>query len=287
MIQCQEEELMKYLSFSILLSFNVFASFRALNIAASGMEAQDTNVATISNNIANVNTTGFKMGRVEFEDLHYQTVKEAGARSSDSSQYSVGVQIGSGTKVSGVKKVFTAGTPTVTSNPFDLMISGEGFFGVLSPNGNLSFTRDGSFTVDHTSTLVTRNGYRVFPGITFPANLVSVNVSETGDVEAYVSGQIEPIKVGQIPVFLFSNTGGLKSLGANLFSESTASGIPRQLIAGESNAGRVMQGMLESSNVSIMNEMTSLIKAQRSYESNSKVMGIADQMMSTANNLVR
>lgn len=262
-----------------------FAMMRALHTAAAGMQAQEANVSTISNNISNVNTVGFKKGRTEFEDLAYETVQEAGAQSSGSSQYNVGVQIGSGAKVSAIRKEFSVGSPQLTNNPFDFMINGEGFFGIQMPNGEIRYTRDGSFNVDATGTLVNKQGYKVFPTFTFPPNTSSVAVSEDGKIDAFIKGQVEPTNIGQIPLFIFVNPVGLKSMGSNLYQVTVASGAPVQGIPGENNAGGLMQGALESSNVSPMTEMTDLIRAQRAYEMNSKVMGVADQMMQTINNI--
>ncbi len=264
---------------------NAYSMLKALHIAASGMQAQEENVSTISNNIANINTIGFKKGRTEIEDLSYQTVVEPGSRSIASDQHNVGLQIGSGAKVSAVRKEFSVGSPQITNNPFDLMINGEGFFGVQMPNGEIRYTRDGAFNVDGTGTLVTKSGYKVFPTLTFPPNSASVAISEDGKVDAYIKGQPEPTNVGQIPVFVFINPVGLKSMGGNLYQVTVASGAPVQGVAGESNAGSLMQGSLETSNVSPMTEMTDLIRAQRAYEMNSKVMGVADQMMQTTNNI--
>ena len=261
------------------------AMMKALSTAASGMSAQETYVSTISNNIANVNTVGFKRGRTEIDDLGYETIQEPGGRSSASTTYNVGTQIGSGARVSGVRKEFTAGSPQITNNPFDLMVNGEGFFGIVMPNGELKYTRDGSFNVDAQGVLVNKQGYKVYPGFTFPPNTASVNIAENGKVEAFIKGQTEPTNVGQIPVFTFINPVGLKSSGGNLYQVSLSSGAPIQAIAGESNAGGIMQGSLETSNVSPMTEMTDLIRAQRAYEMNSKVMGVADQMMQTINNI--
>jgi flagellar basal-body rod protein FlgG len=263
----------------------VHAMMKALSTAASGMTAQETYVSTISNNIANVNTVGFKRGRTEIDDLGYETIQEPGARSSSSTTYNVGTQIGSGARVSAIRKEFTIGSPQITNNPFDLMINGEGFFGIIMPNGELKYTRDGSFNVDAQGILVNKQGYKVYPGFTFPPNSSSVMISENGKVDAYVKGQTEPTSIGQLPIFTFVNAVGLKSSGANLYQVSLSSGAPIQSIAGESNAGSVMQGALEASNVSPMTEMTDLIRAQRAYEMNSKVMGVADQMMQTVNNI--
>lgn len=261
------------------------AMLKALHTAASGMTSQETNVNTISNNIANVNTTGFKRGRTEIDDLNYETIQEAGARSSATTQYNVGTQVGSGSRVSAIRKEFTVGAPQITNNPFDLMVNGEGFFGIIMPNGELKFTRDGAFNVDATGTLVNKQGYKVYPGLSFPPNTASVNIAENGRVDAYIKGQNEPSEVGQIPVFTFVNPVGLKNSGMNLYQVSLSSGQPVQGVAGNDNAGPLMQGALEASNVSPMTEMTDLIRAQRAYEMNSKVMGVADQMMQTINNI--
>ena len=261
------------------------AMLKALHTAASGMSAQETNVNTISNNIANVNTTGFKRGRTEIDDLTYETVQEAGARSSASSTYNVGTQIGSGARVSAVRKEFTNGAPQITNNPFDLMINGDGFFGVIMPNGELKFTRDGSFNVDAQGTMVNKQGYKIYPGFSFPPNTSTVSISEDGKMEAFTKGGAAPTEVGQMPIFTFINPVGLKSTGMNLYQISLSSGQPVQAIPGMDNAGALMQGALEASNVSPMTEMTDLIRAQRAYEMNSKVMGVADQMMQTINNI--
>lgn len=261
------------------------AMLKALHTAASGMTAQETNVSTISNNIANVNTTGFKRGRTEIEDLTYQTIQEAGGRSTASTNYNVGTQIGSGARVSAVRKEFTNGAPQITNNPFDLMINGDGFFGIIMSNGELKFTRDGAFNVDAQGVLVTKQGYKVYPGFNFPPNTSTVSIAEDGKAQAFTRGNAEPAEVGQIPVFTFVNPVGLKSVGMNLYQVSLSSGQPVQVIAGMDNAGGIMQGSLEASNVSPMTEMTDLIRAQRAYEMNSKVMGVADQMMQTINNI--
>lgn len=257
---------------------------RALNTSATGMAAQETNVNTISNNIANVNTTGYKRQRTEFEDLLYETVEEAGGRSSGESQYNIGTQLGSGAKVSSIKRIHEMGSPQITNSPYDMMIMGEGFFGVQVGNDTM-YTRDGSFTVDAEGVLKTRSGHTLLPGITLPPNTKSLNISDDGKVQAYLNNQTEPIDLGQIPVFTFTNPAGLTDMGSNLAKRTTASGEAIQNIPGSENAGSIQQGTLESSNVNVMNEMTNLIKAQRAYEMNSKVMGVADQMLQTVNNI--
>ena len=272
------------LTFS-LFSFQTMAMIKALNTAATGMATQEMNVNTISNNIANVNTVGYKKQRAESEDLLYETITEAGARSSNNTKYNVGVQIGSGSKISGVRRQFSQGNPMITNNPYDLMISGEGFFSIEAPNGGIIYTRDGAFNVDAQGILVTKQGYKVLPGIVLPSNTTSLSVSESGNVEAYMKNQIEPVNLGQIPVVTFVNPAGLKSIGGNMYRITASSGNPINNIAGENSSGVIQQGSLESSNVSIMTEMTDLIKAQRAYEMNSKVMGVADQMLQTVNGI--
>jgi flagellar basal-body rod protein FlgG len=258
---------------------------RALHTAATGMASQEANVSTISNNLANVNTTGFKKARTEFDDLLYETVQEAGARSSADSEFNVGIQVGSGSKVSATRKVHSQGSPQMTNNPYDLMVNGEGFFGVIGNNGEMKYTRDGSFNVDAQGNLVTRGGQRVFPGIAVPPNIMSINIAENGVVEAFLRNSPEPINLGQIPVFTFVNPVGMRSEGGNMLAATQASGQAIQGVPGTDNAGIIMQGAIESSNVNVMNEMTDLIKAQRAYEMNSKVMGVADQMLQTVNNV--
>ncbi len=257
---------------------------RALNTAATGMAAQEQQVNSISNNLANANTTGYKSQRTEFEDLLYETVEEAGGRSTSETEYTVGHQVGSGAKVSATRRLHTMGSPQVTNRPYDLMIMGDGFFGVQVGN-DVMYTRDGSFTVDAEGTIKTRNGHPLVPGITVPPNTKSLNISEEGNVQAYLTTQTEPIELGQIPVFTFVNPAGLSDKGGNLAAMTGASGEAIQRVPGEENAGVINQGTLEASNVNVMNEMTGLIKAQRAYEMNSKVMGVADQMLQTVNNV--
>ena len=173
----------------------------------------------------------------------------------------------------------------MTNNPYDLMINGEGFLGVIGPNGELKYTRDGSFNVDSQGNMVTRAGHRVFPGIVVPPNIMKISISENGNVEAFTRESIEPINLGQVPIFTFVNPVGLRSEGGNMMGATSGSGQAMQNIPGENGSGMLMQGAIEASNVNVMNEMTDLIKAQRAYEMNSKVMGVADQMLQTVNNI--
>lgn len=273
------------LTLFLTLNSDCFAMLRALNTAATGMAAQEMNVSTISNNIANVNTVGYKKNRTEFDTLLYQTIEDAGGRSDANTQYNVGTQIGSGAKVSAVRKEFTQGSPQITNNPFDLMINGDGFFGVIMPDQQVKYTRDGAFNVDNQGNLVTKNGYKVFPNIVIPSGSIQINITEDGLVETFAKNQVEPTTVGQIPIFTFINPVGLRSMGKNLYSITSSSGQPISNIAGQNNAGVIQQGAIETSNVSIMNEMTDLIKAQRAYEMNSRVMKVADEMLQTVNNI--
>ena len=257
----------------VLGSVSSFAMIRALNTAATGMAAQEQQVNTISNNIANANTTGYKTQRTEFEDLLYETVEEAGGRSGSDSSYTVGHQVGSGAKVTATRRIHSMGSPQITNRPYDLMIMGEGYFGVQAGN-EIMYTRDGSFTVDAQGVIKNRAGYSLLPNLTVPPTTKSINISEDGVVQAFLADGTEPV-----------NPAGLSDQGGNLARVTTASGSPLQHIAGSENAGVINQGTLESSNVSVMNEMTNLIKAQRAYEMNSKVMGIADQMLQTVNSI--
>lgn len=277
---------MKYLlaGFLVIGSFSSHAMIRALNTAATGMAAQEQQVNTISNNIANANTTGYKAQRTEFEDLLYETVEEAGGRSSGDSQYTVGHQVGSGAKVTATRRIQDMGSPNITNRPYDLMIMGDGYFGVQAGT-EILYTRDGSFTLDSQGILKTKSGYAVVPNITVPANTKHLNISNDGKVQAFLVNGGAPVELGQIPVFTFINPAGLSSAGGNMARTTPASGQAIQMIAGTENAGPIQQGTLEASNVSVMNEMTNLIKAQRSYEMNSKVMGVADQMLSTVNQI--
>lgn len=258
---------------------------KALNTAASGMQAQQTNMDVISNNMANVNTTGYKKSRAEFEDLLYQNVKEPGAQSGANSIAPTGVQVGLGVKTSSVAKDFEMGSPKITSNPLDLMIEGNGFFPVQMPNGQIAYTRDGTFKKDPSGRIVDRNGNVLQPEITIPPGTTAIEVSATGVVQSNSSNGLETQQLGQIQIVNFVNPAGLRAIGKNLFLPSNASGTPLQGIPGENGMGNVSQGQLESSNVNIVDEMVNMITAQRAYETNSKAMQAVDQMLQSVNNL--
>ena len=256
-----------------------------MHIAATGMKVQEVTVNNISHNIANLGTTAFKRSRAESADLLYTTYREPGARSSSTTFYNVGLQVGSGAKVTGTRKDFVEGVGKVTNNPFDLMIKGEGFFGLVMPNGEIRYTRNGAFNLDEEGRLASHKGYLLYPGFSFPPNILSIDISEDGMINSYVKGDDAPVNAGQIPLFTFTNQVGLKSLGGGLYQTTPASGAALEGFPGIDKAGSLEQGSLESSNVSIMNEMTGLITAQRAYEMNSKVMKTVDDMLGMINNI--
>src|SRR6185437_12799699 len=255
---------------------------RAMDIAATGMMAQQTNVEVIANNIANLNTTGFKRQRAEFQDLLYQSERRGGATSSDTGTIvPVGVQVGIGVKTAAVYRITTQGNLTQTGNPLDLAIQGRGFFQILQPDGTTAYTRAGSFQLSPTGEIVTADGFVVQPGITVPQNTIAISVNSSGQVQAQVAGQTQPSTVGQLELANFPNEAGLEALGNNLFLETPASGTPVTGNPGATGFGSLNQGLLETSNVDIVSEITNLITAQRAYEMNSKVIQTSDQMMST------
>jgi flagellar basal-body rod protein FlgG len=259
---------------------------RAMNIASTGMLAQQTNVEVISNNIANLNTTGFKRNRAEFADLLYQNVARVGSQTSNANtRLATGVQIGLGVRTAGVYRIHEQGNLTQTSNRYDVAIDGRGFLQVQLPSGQTAYTRAGSFQLSSEGALVTSEGYKVAPGVTVPANAIDVTISNTGQVQAKVAGEVDYQTVGQLELATFVNEAGLESMGDNLLLESPASGQPNIAVPGEPGFGTLRQGFLETSNVNPVNEITALITAQRAYEMNSKVITAVDQMMSTTNQL--
>jgi flagellar basal-body rod protein FlgG len=259
---------------------------RAMDIAATGMMAQQTNVEVIANNIANQNTTAFKEQRAEFQDLLYQTERRGGANSSDSGTIvPVGVQIGIGVKTAAIYRITTQGNLAQTSNPLDLAIQGHGYFQIQQPDGTIAFTRAGSFQLSPTGEIVTADGYVVQPGITIPQNTISVSVNSSGQVQAQVAGQNNPQTVGQLQLANFANEAGLDAIGNNLFLQTQASGQPTTGNPGSTGFGTINQGMLETSNVDIVSEITNLITAQRAYEMNSKVIQTSDQMLASLNQI--
>ncbi len=261
---------------------------RALRTAITGMSAQELNVDTISNNIANMNTVGFKKQRAEFEDLMYQNVEHMGSQSSDSGTVvPTGVQIGSGVKTGTVYRITEQGTPTQTGNTYDLAIQGKGYFQVLMPSGETAYTRAGDFNLNDQGQLVTTDGYLVQPSITVPQGSTNVTVSKTGQVQVTANGATTPTTVGQITMATFNNEAGLDAVGDNLFLESGSSGAANIANPGDPGYGTLLQGYTESSNVDAVSEISNLIVAQRAYEMNSKVITTADDMLQTTSQLAR
>jgi len=252
---------------------------RSLWIAKSGMEGQQFKLDTISNNLANVGTNGFKRGGVVFEDLMYDSLRSAGAASSDQTQLPTGLQVGLGTRVSASTRNFSQGNLQQTGNNFDLAIKGQGFFQIQLPDGSTAYTRDGSFQLDASGQVVTAAGYPLQPGITVPANALSVSIAADGTVNATVPGQAQPQSLGQLQLATFVNPGGLDPRGQNLYAESAASGTPTTGAPGADGRGALMQGHVEGSNVNVVEELVAMIATQRAYELNSKAIQTTDQML--------
>ena len=255
---------------------------RSLSIAATGMLAQQMNVEVIANNIANVNTTGFKRQRAEFQDLLYQDLLRAGTNSSDTGTVvPSGIQIGLGVKPAAVYRITEQGNIAITNNDLDMAINGKGYFAVELPTGETGYTRAGAFGRSANGDLVTANGYVVQPGITIPSNAVAVTVNAQGEVSVTIDGQTAPQVVGQLQLANFANEAGLQAIGDSLFLETTASGLATLGNPGGSGFGTIQQGALETSNVNVVSEITNLITAQRAYEMNSRVIKAADEMLSS------
>ncbi len=259
---------------------------RALWTAATGMTAQALNVDVISNNLANINTTGFKRGRASFQDLMYQQIKAPGAQNGAGNELPVGIQVGLGVRTAGVARIFSEGSSQQTGNPLDMAIEGRAFFQVQLPSGDLAYTRAGAFSIDSLGQVVTQDGYPLQPSITIPTDALSITISPDGTVSAVEPGNVTS-NLGQIQLSDFSNPGGLTSIGQSLFQESQASGTPISGTPGSNGIGTISSGTLEQSNVSAVEEMVNLIAAQRAYEMNSKAIQAADEMLRSASNLRR
>ncbi|QNA90981.1 flagellar basal-body rod protein FlgG [Massilia sp. Dwa41.01b] len=247
-------------------------------ISKTGVQAQDAKLQAIANNLANVNTVGFKRDRVVFEDLHYQVDTQPGAQSADNT-VSNGVQLGNGTRLVGTQKVFTNGSLQTTSQQLDVAISGNGFLQVRRPNGDAAFTRAGQLQLDANGTLVNARGLPLVPQITVPNNATAITIAENGTVSATIPGQAAPTELGALTLTGFVNPTGLLALGENLFSETAASGAPTEGRPGDGALGKLKQGALEGSNVQVVEEMVDMIAAQRTYEMNTKVLSAADNML--------
>lgn len=260
---------------------------RALSIAASGMQAQSLNIDVISNNLANVSTTGFKRSRADFQDLLYQTLRPAGAASSSGNQVPTGIQLGQGTRPVATQKIFIQGNYQHTENELDVAIEGSGFFQIMQPNGEIAYSRSGAFKLNSNGEIATSDGYLLEPAITVPSNTVSVSIGMDGTVSALTAGQVTPNQIGTIELAQFPNPAGLSSIGRNLYLNTAASGNVTTGTAGKDGRGTISQGNLEMSNVSVVDEMVNMITAQRAYEINSKSIQAADEMLQLANNLKR
>ena len=256
---------------------------RALRTATSGMLAQQLNVEVISNNIANMNTVGFKRQRAEFQDLLYQNVERMGAQSStQGTVVPTGIQIGAGVKAGSVYRITEQGSPTRTGNPYDIAIDGKGYFQITMPSGEIAYTRAGNFAVNGEGQLVTEDGYAVEPAINIPQDAIDVSISKSGQVQVTTQGQTAPQVVGQLELATFFNEAGLEAIGDNLLLETAASGAATIGAPNEVGYGHLIQGYTEASNVDAVSEITALIVAQRAYEMNSKVITTADEMLSVS-----
>lgn len=260
---------------------------RALWTAASGMTAQQTKIDVISNNLANVNTTGFKKSRVDFQDLLYQTVKYAGTPSTAGAQIPAGIQVGHGVRPVATQRMFTQGMYQQTDNPLDVVIEGDGFFQVLLPDGSIRYTRDGAFKLDAEGRITTSDGFPIWPEIVVPPEALELSIASDGTVTVMYPGDDEPQRIGDFELVRFVNPGGLQSAGRNLFSGTAASGEPMVGRPGLDGFGTLAQNFLEMSNVQVVEEMVNMIVAQRAYESNSKAIQASDEMLQAANNLRR
>jgi flagellar basal-body rod protein FlgG len=250
----------------------------AMWISKTGVQAQDAKLQAIANNLANVNTVGFKRDRAVFEDLFYQVDQQPGAQNGDNT-VSNGVQLGNGTRLVGTQKIFTNGSVQTTSQPLDVAITGAGFLQVMRPNGEPAYTRAGQLQLDSNGTLVNAQGLPLVPQITVPNNATAITIGENGMVSASIPGNVAPTELGQLTLTSFVNPTGLLALGENLFQETAASGNPNEGNPGEAAFGKLKQGALEGSNVQVVEEMVDMIAAQRTYEMNTKVLSAADNML--------
>jgi len=260
---------------------------RALYTAASGMEAQQLNIDTIAHNLANVNTSGFKSRKAQFQDLLYQNIRQAGASNTATTEIPVGLQVGLGTKPVATEIVFSQGDFESTSNPLDLVIQGQGFFQIRQTNGQIAYTRNGNFHMNRDGNIVTSEGDLLDPQITIPSDQTSITIGSDGTVSIMQAGQTAAQQVGKIELAMFQNPSGLENIGKSLYTPTQASGEAVTGTPGENGVGTILQGYVEQSNVSVVEEMVNMIVSQRAYEANSKVIRTADDMFSQANNVVR
>lgn len=256
----------------------------ALWIAKTGLDAQQTRMSAISNNLANVNTTGFKQDRVVFEDLLYQNVRQSGGQTSQDTELPTGLHLGTGVRVVATEKLFTQGALVQTGNPLDVAIKGRGFFQVLMPDGNLAYTRDGTFQQNAQGELVTSSGYAVQPGITLPDGAQSITIGSDGVVSVMLAGQSAPTQVGSLEIVDFINPGGLQPIGENLYLETASSGTAQAGTPGINGFGSLVQGSLEGSNVNVVSELVNMIETQRAYEMASRAISTSDRMLEHVTN---
>lgn len=259
---------------------------QSLWVAKTGLDAQQTRMTVTSNNLANVNTTGFKRGRASFEDLLYQNVRQPGGLSSQQTDLPSGLTVGTGVRVVATQKNFSQGNLLQTGNALDLAINGRGFFEVLMPDGSTAFTRDGSFQINSQGQMVTNAGYTLQPGIQIPEGAQSVTIGNDGTVSVQLTGQAAPVQVGALTLTDFINPAGMQAKGENLFVETAASGPAQQAQPGLNGVGTVLQGSLESSNVNVVEELVNMIETQRAYEMNAKSISATDAMLGYLNNNV-
>jgi flagellar basal-body rod protein FlgG len=252
---------------------------RSLWIAKTGLDAQQTNLDVISHNLANVSTNGYKRQRAVFEDLLYQNLRQPGAQSTQQTQIPSGLQLGVGVRTISTEHIHTQGSLQRTENPLDIAINGQGFFQIQMPDGTLAYTRDGAFQRDSTGQIVTSSGYPVSPAITIPADAISITISRDGIVSATQAGQAAPTQVGNLQLATFINNGGLQSVGENLYVETASSGTPTPNTPGSNGAGLLNQGLVETSNVNVAEELVSMIQTQRAYEMNSKAVQTSDAVL--------
>lgn len=257
---------------------------QALWIAKTGLDAQQTRMSIIANNLANVNTTGYKYSRPVFNDLLYQTIRQPGAQSSQNTEIPSGLMIGTGVRTMSTQKFYSQGNIIQTENPLDIGITGNGFFEILMPDGSTSYTRDGTFQLDSQGQMVTSNGFILQPAVTVPANTISMTIGEDGVISALVAGSTTPTQIGSLQLADFINPAGLQPIGDNLLKETAASGSPTLGTPGLTGLGRTVQGSLESSNVNVVEELVNMIETQRAYEMNSKAISTSDQMLQYASN---
>jgi len=260
---------------------------RSLWTAATGMATQQMNIDVIAHNLANINTSGFKQRRAQFQDLLYQNIRQAGAANTSTTDIPVGLQVGLGTKPVATEIIFSQGDFSATNNPLNLVIQGQGFFQVRLPDGQVAYTRNGSLQLNRDGNLVTTEGDLLDPQITLPQDRLGVTIGADGTVSVTQAGQTEPQQVGRIEIALFQNPAGLQSIGKNLFMTTLASGDAITGTPGENGLGTILSGYLEQSNVSVVEEMVNMIVSQRAYEANSKVIRTSEEMFTQANNIVR